>query len=176
MTKAGGGNLTGVTAISAAGRGSACASTGDGAAWCWGDNASGQLGDGTTHDRHRAVRVTKAGGGYLTKVTAISTNGYTISSFGVVQFATCARTSKGAAWCWGDNTSGRLGDGTTTNRHPAVRVTKAGGGDLTGVTRISAGLDSSCALTAEERCGAGAPTPTASSATARPTTDIGPCR
>ncbi len=52
---------------------------------------------------------------------------------------TCVRTSDGAAWCWGNNSDGQLGDGTTTQRLQGVRVTKAGGGNLTGVTSISAG-------------------------------------
>ena len=143
VTKAGGANLTGVTALSA-GLDHTCARTSDGAAWCWGTNRQGQLGDGTTTERHRAVRVTKAGGGYLTGVTAISAAG----SLGQIEFAdTCARTSDGAAWCWGSNNTGQLGDGSTTDRHRAVRVTKAGGGALTGVTAISAGGGFSCART-----------------------------
>ena len=56
----------------------------------------------------------------------------------------CARTSDGAAWCWGGNSSGSLGDGTTTERDRAVQVTEAGGGNLVGVTAISAGTYDTC--------------------------------
>jgi alpha-tubulin suppressor-like RCC1 family protein len=143
VTKAGGANLTGVTALSA-GLDHTCARTSDGAAWCWGTNRQGQLGDGTTRVRTRAVRVTKTGGGYLTGITAVSAAG----SLGQPEFAdTCARTSDGSAWCWGSNNTAQLGDGSTTDRHRAVRVTKAGGGYLTGVTAISAGGGASCART-----------------------------
>ena len=56
MTNAGGGDLSGVTAISA-GTYHTCARSTDGA-WCWGDNYAGQFGDGTTTERHQAVLVT----------------------------------------------------------------------------------------------------------------------
>ena len=137
MTKAGGAALTGVVAVSAGGVHS-CARTSDGAAWCWGRNAYGILGDGTTTDRLGAVQVTKSGGGALTGVTAVSAGkGY----------HSCARTSDGAAWCWGYNAYGQLGDGTTTDRLRAVRVTRAGGSVLSTVASVSAGGYHSCART-----------------------------
>lgn len=145
VTRAGGRSLTRVTAIYAVGH-HTCAVTSVGAAWCWGSNTFGWLGDGTTIERHRAVRVTTIGGGLLTGVTAISA----IDDSGRAEyFRACARTSDGAAWCWGYNTEGELGDGTTTERHGAVRVTRAGGKNLTGVTSISIAGRSSCARTSD---------------------------
>lgn len=85
--------------------------TDDGAAWCWGYNHDAQLGDGTKTDRPRAVRVVRADGGLLDHVTAIQ--------------GTCALTSDGVAWCWGDNIFGQVGDGTFTDRRAAVRVLTA---------------------------------------------------
>jgi alpha-tubulin suppressor-like RCC1 family protein len=127
-----------VTSVSA-GVDHTCARTSDGAAWCWGGNGSGQLGDGTTTASLRPVRVTKKGGAPLAGVTAVS------AGFD----HTCARTSDGAAWCWGQNYFGELGDGTTTDRHRAVRVTKSDGAPPTGVTAVSAGVGPSCARTSD---------------------------
>jgi len=49
--------LSGVRAI-ASGERHSCAVTGDGGVWCWGQNGNGELGDGTTVDPPRAVRIT----------------------------------------------------------------------------------------------------------------------
>lgn len=38
----------------------------------------------------------------------------------------CARQAAGEVWCWGNNTNGELGDGTTLNRVFPVRATAAG--------------------------------------------------
>ncbi len=116
-----------------------CARLDDGTAACWGDNWSGQLGDGTTTDRSLPVAVRNAGNtGVLTGVTSISTGG----GYG----HTCARLDDGTAVCWGDNEYGQLGDGTTTDRALPVTVRNpAGTGVLTGVTSISAGYDGTCA-------------------------------
>ncbi len=143
VTKAGGATLTGVTTIGSGGF-SNCASTSGGAAWCWGSNYFGELGDGSTNDRHRAVRVTRVGGANLTGVTSISA--VNAAAEDVPSGHACVRRSDGAAWCWGDNYSGALGDGTTTEAHRAVEVTKMGGGNLTSVTSVSAGLSHTCAL------------------------------
>ena len=65
---------------------STCAVDGDGAAWCWGLNDAGQLGDGTTQERYSPVRV--AG---LPAVKAIASAGD----------ITCALTTSGNVYCWG---------------------------------------------------------------------------
>ena len=57
-------------------------------------------------------------------------------------------STQGAVWCWGDNTFGQLGNGTTTASATPVRVTAnaAVGFNNTQVTAISVGNTSACAL------------------------------
>jgi alpha-tubulin suppressor-like RCC1 family protein len=110
-----------------AGGGHTCALTGVGVAFCWGSNSSGQLGDGTTMDRHSPVAVA---------------GGLTFSAISAGLLHTCALTALGDAYCWGDNFTGELGDGTRTGRFTPVAV--AGG--LT-FSAISAGFSHTCAVT-----------------------------
>ena len=92
---------SGVVAI-AAGTYSTCAITSAGAAACWGQNERGALGDGTTTKRLVPTPVWGLG----SDVLSISTSGD----------HTCARTLSGGALCWGLNTGGQVGDGTTVDR------------------------------------------------------------
>ena len=85
----------------------------DGTVWTWGYNSDGQLGDGTTVERHIPVQVKGPGEvGYLTNVIAVVADSY--NSF--------ALKSDGTVWGWGYNANGQLGDGTTTDRLTPVQV------------------------------------------------------
>ncbi len=121
------GLASGAAAISA-GRDHTCALTTSGGVKCWGDNAYGQLGDGSTTDRHTPVNVSGLTGG----VSAIAT-GY---------FHTCARLTSGGVKCWGYNAYGELGDNTVTNRSTPVDVS----GLTAGVSAVSPGEYHTCAL------------------------------
>ncbi len=123
----------------AAGRVHTCALTSDGAAFCWGNNSSGQLGDGTTTNR--------------TTPTAVSTGG-ALAGKTLVQIAswrdhTCAVASDGSAFCWGLNTNGQLGDGTTTQRTSPTAIDSSGALSGKVVTQIATGQNNSCALTSQ---------------------------
>jgi alpha-tubulin suppressor-like RCC1 family protein len=97
---------------------------------CWGDNEYGQLGDGTTTNRHIPVDVSGLSSGVISIAVGLSYS--------------CALISDGGVKCWGWNLSGQLGDGTTTDRHIPVDVN----GLTNGVISIAMGIShSSCALT-----------------------------
>ena len=98
----------------------------DGTAWAWGDNQSGQLGDGTTTDRLTPVQVSG-----LTKVAAVSASRCCTASG---EYFSLAVRTNGSAWSWGDNGYGQLGDGTTDDRHVPGRVVGLGHVAVVGVT------------------------------------------
>ncbi|MFZ4656048.1 MAG: C13 family peptidase [Caldilineaceae bacterium] len=119
---------TGVTAVDA-GNVHTCALTQAGAAYCWGINWNGRLGDGTTDPRLTPTLVQGLPSALL---TAIRTG----------KDHTCALTTDGAVFCWGANWYGQLGDGTLNERHKPVMVT----GLSSDVTAIAVGATHSCAL------------------------------
>ncbi len=147
----------------------ACGLDSGGAAYCWGLNGAGTLGDGTTTDRPTPTAV--AGGLVFKQLSANESHTCGITAtgaaycwggngFGQLGVAwpvfqsvtpiavstdlafhsvatggghTCGLTEHGAAYCWGQNVSGQLGDGTTTQRFAPVPVQ----GDLTFVELVA---------------------------------------
>lgn len=122
---------SGVIAISAGGY-HTCALTTGGGVKCWGYNTSGQLGDGSTTQRLTPVDVSGLGSGVAAISAGRESNGHT-----------CALTTGGGVKCWGYNTSGQIGDGTTVQRLTPVDVPSLS----SGVAAISLGVDYTCALT-----------------------------
>ena len=98
-----------------AGSSSSCAVLPDGTVRCWGDNSWYQLGDGTRTSSLTPVTVV----GVTGAMTLGASNGGQSSGRGHY----CAATGVGAVRCWGDNSSGQLGDGTTMVRVIASTVT-----------------------------------------------------
>ena len=108
-----------------------CAVTADDRAYCWGDNSSGQLGDGVPGLGLAPVRV--LGGLRFRHVSA----GF---------YHTCGVTTDDRVFCWGGNQAGQLGDGTSASRPTPVAVA-AGGRRF---RQVRAGVVHTCALTTSD--------------------------
>lgn len=75
-----------------------------------------------------------------TNVTGLSD----ATSVSLGSYHACTRRSVGAAHCWGNNLSGKLGDGTNTSSYSPVQVS-----DLEAVVDVGTGSTFSCALTSD---------------------------
>jgi alpha-tubulin suppressor-like RCC1 family protein len=118
----------------ATGFGHACAIMAiSGAVRCWGQNGSGQLGNGSPTTSLVVTPVTVTG---LTKVTSIAA--------GLAH--TCAVRVDGTVWCWGLNDSGQLGNGSLVKSAVPTQVK-----GLTGAVSVVAGHLHTCALLEDGR-------------------------
>jgi alpha-tubulin suppressor-like RCC1 family protein len=106
----------------------ACVRIADGGTLCWGNNFSGQLGDGRTLTVNPPTRVSNL------SAVELSLDG------GVA----CARRGDGSVVCSGDNTYGMLGNGTTTSSATFAPVV-----GLSNAAEISVGLLRVCARRAD---------------------------
>ncbi|MCZ7630501.1 MAG: hypothetical protein M5U19_16340 [Microthrixaceae bacterium] len=94
-----------------------------------GENDYGQLGNGDT------ARVDPRKG--TATVEGVSNASTVSTAFGYA----CAALEDGTATCWGLNSTGQLGDGTTTAHETPIAVQA-----LSGVTAVAAGEGTACAL------------------------------
>jgi alpha-tubulin suppressor-like RCC1 family protein len=92
----------------------ACALEADGQAFCWGNNGSGQTGNGDTS------------GSYVTSPMPVaSPNGGAPLLFKTITAGeeyTCGQTLDGDTYCWGLNVHGNIGDGTLVTRFVPTKV------------------------------------------------------
>ena len=96
--------------------------------WCWGNNESGQLGNGIQDGQPSTVPVRASG---LMDVRAVAAG----------RKHSAALKNDGTVWTWGENSSGQLGDGTNTNSSQPVKTN-----GLSNITAISAGNNHTVAL------------------------------
>ena len=74
---------------------------------CWGYNAGGTVGDGTTTNRTQPVTLTLPA-----SATALA----------LADLQSCALLTNGDVYCWGSNAIGQAGDGTKEHAYYTVRV------------------------------------------------------
>ena len=109
----------------------ACGLGTDDSAYCWGWNANGQLGDGSRLTRTAPVRVS----GGPSSWTSVSAG----------QDHSCGVGDDSAAYCWGGNSNGQLGDDTTTRSTVPVPVSAGENSSLTWKS-VAAGQYASCGV------------------------------
>lgn len=107
-----------------------CGLTADGAAYCWGDNAYGQLGTGSS------------GAPWYDSPTPVA-GGLTFATLSAGGDHTCAVTTDGKAYCWGANDGGQLGTGDSARGRSPLPVT---GGHV--FASVSADYAKTCGVTA----------------------------
>lgn len=127
----------------------ACARTTADDIWCWGDNFSGQLGQGNTSgiacgtDLCAPTPVAvESPGDHATEVSSGGNH-------------TCERKVDGTVWCWGLNSAGQTGDGTTEgescgyNGNGKCRLSAVNSVGLESVVQVTAGESHTCARKAD---------------------------
>ena len=125
-----------------------CALSSGGNVYCWGKGTNGRLGYSSTFSTKYPVRVVDGGdtSNPLGDVIQISAGAE----------HTCALSSGGNVYCWGNGANGRLGNNLSSNKDIPVTVVTSNSDSnaLANVVRISSGGDHTCALLSggEARC------------------------
>ncbi len=107
----------------------------DGKAYCWGLNSFGAVGNNSTILGDVPVAVNTSG----------VLSGKTVTAISAGNEHTCA-VADGKAYCWGSNSFGQLGNGSTTKSLVPVAVNTSGVLSGKTVTAISAGYSHTCAV------------------------------
>ena len=94
----------------------------EGSLWTWGFNMFGELGDGSTKNHHKPIKIM---------------DGVKSVSLGVDHNA--AIKKDGTLWLWGYNNHGQVGDGSTENRYEPIKI-------MDGVQSVTLRSDYSAAI------------------------------
>lgn len=121
--------LSGLDAVELAlGSGFSCVRKAEGSVWCWGKNDRGQLGTGSS--------------GPPSLVPVQVKLGAPASQISAGDQHACAVLTSGALWCWGFNSYGQVGNGSTSiSQSTPVQVSALG----TSVAKVGAGQSNTCA-------------------------------
>lgn len=108
-------------------------------AYCWGSNMYGQLGDSTLVDKYVPTAVLQ---GNMPSTT--------VSKISAGLYHACAIASDNQAYCWGQGTSGQLGNNAVANSSTPVAVAQ---GDMPSliVKQITTGNSYSCAIASDDQ-------------------------
>ena len=110
----------------------------DGSVWATGINTNGQLGDGTTVNRSKPIRVKINSKEYLSNIVKISAG----------EDHAIAVNSNGEVYAWGYNDYGQLGNGSTSRCVYATKVLNSDGDNtIKNIVDVSAGYKFSSVLT-----------------------------
>ncbi len=118
------------SAIATANRATCGVRSGDGAVFCWGDNAHWQLGQGPSSTSLASAD---------TPLQVVTLAGAQAIAAGFYHF--CAVLSDGRVACWGEGSSGELGDGRRTSANTPVFVS-----GISDAVDVSAGRTHTCVL------------------------------
>ena len=114
-----------------------CALDTTGAAWCWGEDSAGPLGDGPDALPLDFTPVVK-------DAPVAVLGGHTFATISAGESHTCALDGSGRAWCWGLDGGGELGDGVDVGPEKPAPVAVVGGHAFTALDTGG----STCALDA----------------------------
>lgn len=118
-----------------------CGVASDNKVYCWGRNSSGQIGNGSVSQASVPTAVSTSG----------ALSGKTIKSSFIGYERSCALDSDSNLYCWGDNSYGVFGDGSSAPSNVPVSIVMSG--SLTGITpkSISLGYHHTCLLGSNDR-------------------------
>ena len=130
--------LTSVTAVAAGGQHTCAIASPSSTLYCWGSDATGQLGNGAGSSANVATPGTVNGIGTatLTGVTSVATG----------TNHTCAVYGSGKVACWGQGTNGKLASGDTAQVNAPSQIYRTGDVLVADGSRVVLGKEHSCLL------------------------------
>jgi RHS repeat-associated protein len=114
----------------AAGAWHTCGIKADQTLWCWGGNSAGEVGNGGTDDSLTPVQI--GGTDWQSVSVGVATG----------SFHTCGVKLDGSLWCWGENSAGQLGTGSTAGSVTPVQVGSATWTNMSGGNLHTCGVES----------------------------------